>query len=135
MYIVAVKELLHKERVEKFIEDWRKHVRYSLPEEIRKEIIAEKQVKSWYYIIVMYKSLASLFIIRRLEALAKKHRVKIDVYETKAVIIDESYIDEKLREKVEKIPPHLVHDIRKALVERRLPRGKQRKEILETMRY
>ena len=43
VYVVVVEEFLHRERVERFIRDWRKHVKYGLPEEIRREIIAEKR--------------------------------------------------------------------------------------------
>ncbi len=130
-YIVEFWSWRWRDHVRKFVNDWRKHVKYRLPKEVRGEIITEKWVNEFTYVILIKGSLLGLWIVRKLESLAEKHGVGISVFEGKRVFINEDYVDEKIRNAIEKIPPEHVHPIKKSLMTLRLPR---KKEILETMR-
>ena len=94
----------------------------------------EGRTGKYMYLLVIRRSLLGLWIVLKLEDLCRKHGVSIHVHESNSVIIDEEYIDRIIKEKLEKIPPHLLYHIKKALIERRLPRGKNKEEVIEAMK-
>ncbi len=116
------------------VTSWRSNVKARLPESMRGHVLLEA-FRSKEFIVLLKGSLLSLLFISRLEKIFRRKAWSTRFYRGTLIEDAEKHIDEKLREKIEKIPPHLVHDIRKALVKRRLPKGKQRKEIIEAMQY
>ena len=124
---------MKEEKLEKPVVKRRKIYRYSPPDELRKRILVERSVSDWEYLIVIDTKLSGLVAARIVERIATKHGLRAAIYEAKPVLLTEGYIDEKIRENMDGIPPHIVYEVRKALLEGKLPRGEKRKELLKTL--
>ena len=134
MYYVVEVFSLDESRVKSFVDDWQKHVKYSLPKEIKGEVRVESRVGIYMYLLVVRKSLLGLLIVLKLADLSRKHGVSINTYEAGTVVIDGGYIDKMIRERLDKILPHLIYTIRESLLKRKLPRGKLREEVIKAMK-
>jgi len=108
---------------------WRSNVKARLSRTMKEHVLLEV-FRSKEFLVVLKGSLLSLLLISKLEKIFRRRARSIRFYRGTIVKDIEGHIDKKLKEKIEKIPPHLVYDVRKALIERRLPR---RKEIIEVM--
>ncbi len=116
------------------VTSWRSNVKTKLSKDMREYILIEVS-HGRDFLVVFRGSLLSLLFISKLEKIFKRRVRATRFYKGTLIKDTESHIEKKLREKIEKIPPHLFYDIKRILIKRKLPLGKQRKEIIEAMQY
>lgn len=116
------------------VTSWRSNVKTKLSKDMREHILIEVS-RGRDFLVVFRGSFLSLLFISKLEKIFKRRVRATRFYKGTLIKDTESHIEKKLREKIEKIPPHLFYDIKRILIKRKLPRGKEREEIIEAMRY
>jgi len=116
----------------KLISRWRKNFKHRLPENIKREVLVEAKTSKNTLLALFRSTLMGLFLALKLKKIADDLGMWVVLYRAESIIDVEKLIDEEIKKRIEKIPPELIHPIKKALKEPKLPR-KNREEIINHM--
>jgi len=133
VFVVQV-STLDVRKLSVLISRWRVGVKSRLSDDLRSHVLVESRVSSNVLIVVFRDSLAGLFLALKLVRVAESLGLWVTMYKAEVVSDVEALIDSELRKRLDKIPPELIHPVKKALKEGKLPRGKLREEVIKAMK-